>query len=111
MTLIRLVVGYAAVAALFIGVAWAAGHRDRGNAVTAAAEALVLTLLGALWFASLGSGGWVPVFLLLGVLASGVWDPARDGGGRGRPDHWIRVTVIAAIRYLVAGFLLFLIVR
>ena len=111
MTLIRLVVAYAAVAALFIGVAWAAGHRERGNAVASAAEALVLTLLGALWFASLGSGGWVPVFLLLGVLGSGVWTSARATPGGGRPALWLRVTIVAAIRYLAAGFLLFLIVR
>jgi hypothetical protein len=109
-TLIRIAIAYAAVAALFVGVAWAAGHRERGNAVAAAAEALVLTLLGALWFASLGSGGWVPVFLLLGVLASGVWNPPRAGAGRGRPAPWLRVTVIAAIRYVAAGYLLFLII-
>ena len=111
MTLVRLVIAYAVVAALFIGVSWVAGHRDRGNAAAAAAEALVLTLLGALWFASLGSGGWVPVFLLVGVLASGVWNPARVGGGRARPEPWLRVTVIAAIRYLAAGFLLFVLIR
>jgi hypothetical protein len=110
-TLVRLAIAYAAVAALFIGASWVAGRRDRGNAAAAAAEALVLTLLGALWFASLGSGGWVPVFLLVGVLASGVWNPARAGGGRVLPEPWLRVTVIAAIRYLVAGFLLFVIVR
>ena len=111
MTLIRLVVAYAAVAALFIGVAWTAGRRERRNAVASAAEALVLTFLGALWFDSLGSGGWVPVFLLLGVLASGVWTPDRAPPGGGRPAPWLRVTIVAAIRYLAAGFLLFLIVR
>jgi hypothetical protein len=109
--LIRLAIAYAAVAALFIGFAWAAGHRERGNAAAAAAEALVLTLLGALWFGSLGSGGWVLIFLLVGVLASGVWNPARASGGRGRPQPWLRVTAVAAIRYLAAGSLLFLIIR
>lgn len=33
-------------------------------------EALVLTLLGSLWFASLGSGEWWLVFLLVGAIAA-----------------------------------------
>jgi hypothetical protein len=42
------------------------------------AEALVLTLLGTLWFASIGSGTWPLVFLLLGVLME--WPgPVRHG--------------------------------
>ena len=38
-----------------------------------AGEALPLTLLAALWFGSLGAGGWGLVFLLLGVLRE--WPP------------------------------------
>src|SRR5256885_3936780 len=33
-------------------------------------EAVVLTLLGSLWFDSLGSGGWGLLFLLIGLLAA-----------------------------------------
>jgi len=71
----------------------------------AAAEALVLTLLAALWFGSLGHGGWVLVFLLLGAIA---------GGG----DRWLRHRVLgtpavaelklfaaALLKYLLAGWL------
>ncbi len=41
-------------------------------------EALLLTLLGTLWFASIGSGTWPLVFLLLGLLME--WPgPLRHG--------------------------------
>lgn len=111
MTLVRLALAFAAVAALFIGVAWATGRRERGNAAAAAAEALLLTLLGALWFASLGSGGWVPVFLLLGVLSSGIGSLGGTGGGAAWRSVWFRVTAVTTIRYIVAGGLLFLLLR
>ena len=70
-----------------------------------AAEALLLTLLAALWFGSLGHGGWVLLFLLLGAIA---------GGG----DRWLRHRVLATplapelrlfavnlLKYLLAGWL------
>lgn len=43
-----------------------------------AGEALLLTLLAALWFGSLGAGGWVLLFLLLGVLRE--WPPRTAVG-------------------------------
>lgn len=46
-----------------------------------AGEALLLTLLGALWFASLGTGMWWLVFALVGAVAA--WPPV-EGGRRGR---------------------------
>jgi hypothetical protein len=110
-TLVRLALAYAAVAALFIGVAWATGRAERGNAAAAAAEALILTLLGALWFTSLGRGGWVPVFLLIGVLASGVGTRPGASAGAGRTARGVRVTVVTTIRYVVAGGLMFLLLR
>ena len=71
----------------------------------ATAEALVLTLLAALWFGSLGHGGWVLVFLMLGALA---------GGG----DRWLRHRLLGTpagaelklfaaglLKYLLAGWL------
>jgi hypothetical protein len=67
----------------------------------AAAEALALTLLAALWFGSLGHGGWVLVFLLLGALA---------GGG----DRWLRHRALgtpagAELRLFAAGLLKYLV--
>lgn len=42
------------------------------------AESLVVVLLGTLWFASLGSGGWPLVFGLMGLLME--WPgPLRHG--------------------------------
>ena len=46
-----------------------------------AGEAVLLSLLGALWFASLGAGGWWLVFGLVGGLAA--W-PQAEGGRRSR---------------------------
>ena len=110
MTLIRLGLGFLAVAALFIGLDWASGDRGRRALTVAAGEALVLTLLGALWFASLGKGGWVIVFFLVGLLASGTerWRAATDRG----PSSTLRIraTLFTAMRYVVAGGLLFLLV-
>ena len=79
------------------------GRLARAVWPAATAEALVLTLLAALWFGSLGSGGWLLVFLLLGTLvASG--------------DRWLRHRLLASpigdelrlfgagvLKYLLAG--------
>jgi hypothetical protein len=46
-----------------------------------AGEALLLALFAALWFGSLGSGGWWLVFLLLGGLMA--W-PVRSLAGAAR---------------------------
>ena len=110
MTLGRVALGFLAVTALFLAFAWVAGRRDRGNAVVATAEALALTLLGALWFGSLGSGGWVLVFLLVGMLASGMGERTTPRGGGGSLARSISVTVFVAIRYALAGGLLYLVI-
>jgi hypothetical protein len=109
-TLVRLVLGFLAVAALFVGIGWVSGLRNRRSATVLAGEALVLTLLGALWFASLGKGGWILVFAFVGALASGTdrWLAAVAKGAPLRP--LVRPTLVMAIRYVVAGGLLFLIV-
>lgn len=110
MTLVRFGLGFLAVTALFAGIGWATGLRNRRNAAVLICEALVLTLLGALWFASIGKGGWILVFALVGVLASGTdrWLSAVTTGLPLRP--LIRPTLLATIRYVIAGGLLFLIV-
>jgi len=68
-----------------------------------AAEALVLTLLAALWFASLGHGGWVLLFLLFGALTGGwdAWLRRRLAGAPGGPPLW--PFVASLLRYLAAG--------
>jgi len=105
-TLARLVLAWVAVATVFVGFDRVAGTRKRGSAVIPAAESLVLTLFAALWFASLGRGGWVLVFLLVGVLASGTerWRGALETGAPLRPN--LRPTLVTTARYVVAGGLL-----
>jgi len=69
----------------------------------AAAEALGATLLAALWFGSLGHGGWVLLFLLLGALAGSAdrWLRRRLEGAPGRAVLWYFLA--ALLKYLVAG--------
>lgn len=110
MTLVRLALGFLAVAALFVGVGWATGLRNRRSATVLVCEALVLTLLGALWFASIGKGGWILVFAFIGVLASGT-DRWLTAVGKGAPlKPLISPTILTTIRYVIAGGLLFLLV-
>ncbi len=71
----------------------------------ATAEALVLTLLAALWFGSLGHGGWVLVFLLLGALASGGdrWLRQRLAGTPAGNE--LKPFIAGLVKYLLAGAL------
>ena len=110
MTLVRFALGFFAVAAFFAGLGWATGRRNRRSATVLVCEALVLTLLGTLWFASIGRGGWVLVFAFIGALASGTdrWFAAVATGAPVRP--LVRATLITTIRYVIAGGLLSLIV-
>ena len=83
----RIVLAWAAVATwLFV---WSAVERRgaggaplaRREAAWLGGEALLLALFGALWFGSLGAGGWWLVFLLLGALME--W-PVRSVLGAAR---------------------------
>ncbi len=68
-------------------------------------EALLLTLLGGLWFGSLGSGGWWLPFLLVGVLAIGPrWLSALDRSG-------VVAALVDLARYVVSGAILAWILR
>jgi hypothetical protein len=94
---------------------WEAGGRRLGRGGTGpwlraplwhyAGEALVLTLLGALWFASLGAGAWWMVFLLLGIAVA--WP--KPGGAK-RKRGWAAGELVGyalgAARVVVAGGLL-----
>lgn len=92
MTLLRLVIGWAAVSAWYFifelieqrlaGPPPTKG-RLRAPGKTYLADALLLTLFAALWFASLGHGGWVLLFLMTGLLVEG---PARFRDGSGTVD-------------------------
>ncbi len=68
-------------------------------------EALLLTLLGALWFGSLGAGGWWLVFGLVGALRE--WPASRGRRPAERPDPIaLGLSLLRVIRTVVAGGLL-----
>lgn len=75
MPLTSLLLGWLVVTAWFTGWELLASRIEGGSRWIRAplwvyaGEALAVTLLGGLWFASLGSGGWPLVFGLLGVVA------------------------------------------
>ena len=78
----------------------------RAPIVTYLLDALLLTLFASLWFASLGHGGWLLLFLLLSLLIEG---PARY---RDRPEGMgfsaaaIGRLLLGVIRIAGAGALL-----
>jgi hypothetical protein len=80
------------------------GARLRAVWPGATFEACVVTLVAALWFGSLGHGGWVILFLLLGALpAAERWFRRRRAGApAGRETT---AFVAALLKYLLAGAL------
>jgi hypothetical protein len=83
-----------------------AGGWLRAPAQVYVAEALLLTLFGALWFASLGSGGWVIMFALLGLLME--WPGPLRAGHRNEipPGKRARATGAGILRIVAAGSIL-----
>jgi hypothetical protein len=68
-------------------------------------EALLLTLLGGLWFGSLGAGGWWLMFGLVGALRE--WPVSRGRRPAERSDPIsIGVSLLRVLRTVVAGGLL-----
>lgn len=108
MSLGKLLLGFAPVAVLFLIVGWlAAGRRLSGAAaLVTLAEALVLTLFAALWFGSLGHGGWLLVFLLVGLLAHGADRGLRSALLRSPWGPELRQLGLGLLKYLAAGALL-----
>lgn len=120
MSLGRIVVAFVLVATLFNVMGWVQTRRQpdvrgaprgrprlgRPAIAVLTAEALVLTLLGALWFGSLGYGGWVLVFLFVGALATGAegWIGALSAGSPVRTE--MRRLALGLVKYLLAGALL-----
>src|SRR5438093_9295024 len=69
------------------------------------AEAALLTLIGSLWFDSLGSGGWRLLFLLIGALvAFPVW--FRTGPVQMPSRALVASSLADLTRYVIAGALL-----
>jgi hypothetical protein len=112
MALSRLLVAWALVAAWLL--VWelvvsrlgaARGEGKLRRARVFAVEALLLTLLGGLWFSSLGAGAWWLVFGLVGALRE--W----PGSGGRRPSEpvdpmAVGLSVLRVVRTLVAGGIL-----
>ena len=114
-SLFRLITGWAAVSVWFV--LWDLARQKVGTRKAAItnlpratglgthlalplAEALLLTLFSALWFASLGRGGWVLLFILLALLMEG---PARFRDGQWRvPPPWARLAG-SVVRIVAAG--------
>jgi hypothetical protein len=86
----------------------AAGWRGLTRRIwpAATAEAFVLTLFAALWFGSLGHGGWLLVFLLVGALAAGGdrWLRHRLLGTASGSE--LRLFAAGLVKYLLAGLVL-----
>lgn len=116
MTLIRLAIAWAVVAAWFL--LWAVGSsrvglegaaRDRPFLATpigaCLTEALLLTLLASLWFASLGRGGWLLLFALLGAIIE-TSARFRAGAPRRTPLRAVPGILLGTARIVAAGALL-----
>jgi hypothetical protein len=110
MALSRLLLGWVLVALWLLG--WdlisAPGAWEHRKTLLPAGEALLLTLFGALWFGSLGSGAWWLVFLLVGALREwpGLPEPATRARGRASPRRGIVLRLLRIPRVLVAGGIL-----
>ena len=115
MALLDLIAAWLLVAAWFVG--WELVSARLGRGANAGgwlrapvriyvAEAILVTLLGTLWFASLGSGGWPLIFGLIGLLME--WPgPVRHGfrAPDGSRRALVRV-VSGAVRLVGAGAIL-----
>jgi hypothetical protein len=115
MSLQRLLVGWAAVTIWFflfelieqrvVGPAPATGRLRAGWKVYVG-DAILLTLFAGLWFASLGHGGWVLLFLVVGLLIEG---PGRYRDGSGPMDLSRKGVLrigLGLVRVVVAGGIL-----
>ena len=107
LTLTRLGLAAALVALLFLAAAWYRGRQlPKAAVLVCLAEAGVLTLLAALWFGSLGHGGWPAVFLLLGALVAGPERGLRFAFLRSGTRSDLGFFLLDIARYMAAGALL-----
>jgi hypothetical protein len=99
--------GFIPVAVLFVAVTQLRFRRLARAALAGdLLEALAATLLGALWFGSLGSGGWWLVFFLIGVLAGLAERGTRIAFLRSAFRAESAGFFVALGRYLAAGAIL-----
>lgn len=109
MSFLRLALAAVAVAAWFAGWAWGE-HRIAGGAGAPRygrefAEAALLTAFAALWFASLGHGGWWLLFAVLGCLMEGPARARHRADGAPEPLAW-RACLLGTLRLVGAGLIL-----
>lgn len=117
MTFARVLLAWAAVTLLFAawreierrirGAPEPMGQALRGALGPVAIEAALLTLFAGLWFSSLGSGGGVTLFLVVGALME---IPARLRHRTEGVAPW-KPMVGGVIRIVIAGLLLGLVMR
>ncbi|MGH7607421.1 MAG: hypothetical protein ACREME_08780 [Gemmatimonadales bacterium] len=108
MPLGRLFLAWLPVAALFLLTPPIPPLSARPEIAWRATEALIVTLFAALWFDSLGAGGWWLLFLLVGLLVA---MPRRLLLPYAAPDpaerrRWLTQAGLDVARYLGAGALL-----
>jgi hypothetical protein len=109
MTLARLLLAWLPVTVLFVlagpldprfGGARPASQPTGADIMRRAIEAAALTLFAALWFDSLGHGGWWLLFATVGVLVGvqRLW--------QGEPRAELRGLAVDLARYVIAGAIL-----
>ncbi len=111
MTLTRLFLAWLPVAAWFvvappIGRQYFVWSYNRWDVIGRLLEAVVVTLLGSLWFDSLGSGGWWLLFLLIGLLVAypGRWHLLPPAASERKRE--LLAGLLDTARYIVAGAIL-----
>jgi hypothetical protein len=112
MALSRLALAWLAVAVwlllwelLLSRVATARGSGRLRRARIFLVEALLLTMFGALWFASLGTGAWWLVFGLVGALREWPGPPGRRPAEES-DSIGIGLSVLRVLRTVIAGGIL-----
>ena len=116
MSLLRLGAGFAAVAVWFLlfellerRLVGVPGRGFRAPWSTYVSDALLFTLFASLWFASLGSGGWLLLFLMLGLLLEGPGRYRELATGFDWSRTGIKRLVLGIVRTVGAGGVLWLI--
>lgn len=112
MSLPRLALAALAVAVWFVGWGWTerriTGIPGAPRLARECIEAAFLTAFAALWFGSLGHGGWWVLFAVLGCLMEGPIRARHRGDGPPEPMAW-RACLLGTLRFLGAGLILALV--